>query len=393
MEGKYFDYDINEENTKHARVIFYLDNNRKLIYDDSRCFGILKLSSEKTYLNEKEISKLGPEPFDIIDINYLYNLGKKSSLPIKTFLLDQSVMTGLGNIYVDETLFLSRIHPLTTAKEITLEQWQTILDNSVKVLNKAILEGGSTIKSYHPGKNIDGNFQVFLKAYGRKGEACLDCGTTMKFIKVNGRGTTYCPNCQGGKKDKIIVGITGKIASGKSTILEEFRKAGFDVISSDVIVKNLYDKKSVAELISKAFSLTFNNNVDKSILREYLVNNPNDIEKLNQIIHPLVKQEIFNFIKHSKSKIIAVEVPLLFEAHMEGLFDYIIGSDISDENQNIRLNLRDKDKASSLKVINANHKFDKNKKYIDFIIDNNYNLDTFLVNIQSIISILINHLN
>ena len=133
MEGKYFDYDINEENTKHARVIFYLDNNRKLIYDDSRCFGILKLSSEKTYLNEKEISKLGPEPFDIIDINYLYNLGKKSSLPIKTFLLDQSVMTGLGNIYVDETLFLSRIHPLTTAKEITLEQWQTILDNSVKV--------------------------------------------------------------------------------------------------------------------------------------------------------------------------------------------------------------------------------------------------------------------
>ena len=132
MEGKFFQYSASDENTKHARVVFYLDDNNKIIYDDSRCFGILKLSSEKEYKNEDEISKLGPEPFDISDVNYLIKKTKKSSLPIKSLLLDQTIMTGLGNIYVDETLFRSKVHPLRKGSSITKDEWERILKNSVK---------------------------------------------------------------------------------------------------------------------------------------------------------------------------------------------------------------------------------------------------------------------
>ena len=386
MEGKYFEFDENDKNTKHARVIFHLDNNKKLIYDDSRCFGIMKLTSENKYLLEEEISKLGPEPFDIKDVNVVYQKAIKSSLPIKSFLLDQTVMTGLGNIYVDETLFISNLHPLTPAKDISKEKFKEIINNSIIILNKAIKSGGSTIKSYHPGHNIDGNFQTELKVYGKKGEKCPTCGTTFRFTKVGGRGTTYCPICQSEKKDKIILGITGKIAAGKSTVLASINALGIPTISSDEIVRDLYNTKKVAILLNKAFNLTFTTFVDKNILREHLLNNPNELEKLNKIVHPLVKDEINKFISKNKAKIIAVEVPLLFEAKMEDMFDYIIGVDILSDIQLERLNKRNQDTAKNLLAINKNHQFDKNKKKIDFIIINNDSIDNLNTQINDIIS-------
>jgi DNA-formamidopyrimidine glycosylase/dephospho-CoA kinase len=393
MEGKYFEFDENEKNTKHARVIFHLDNNKKMIYDDSRCFGIMKLTSEDKYLLEEEISKLGPEPFDVKDINEIYQKAQKTSLPIKTFLLDQSVMTGLGNIYVDETLFASKLYPLTPAKDISLEKWEDIINKAVIILNKAIASGGSTIKSYHPGKNIDGNFQVELKVYGKRNERCPICDSRLKFMKVNGRGTTYCPSCQNNKKDKLFIAITGKIAAGKSTVLKAFKDLGADVISSDEIVKELYLEKRVAKLISKAFSLTFENTVDKDVLRKYLSENPKDIKVLNSVIHPLVKERIFDCYNKSKSKIVIAEVPLLFEAKMENDFDYVIGVNISREKQLERLNLRNPNTAEKLLKINSNSMFDKNIKNIDFIIDNNDTTDILLVDIKYIFSKLLNYLN
>ena len=95
------------------------------------------------------------------------------SLPIKTALLTQTLITGLGNIYVDEVLFASKIHPLTPAKFITKNEWETIIKESKRILTEAIKAGGSTIKSYHPGKDISGEFQTKLLAYGRKGEKCV----------------------------------------------------------------------------------------------------------------------------------------------------------------------------------------------------------------------------
>lgn len=393
MEGKYFELDEKESNTKHTRVVFHLNNSKKLIYDDSRCFGILKLSSENNYLNEKEIKVLGPEPFDIENGTYLHKKAKKVKLPIKSFLLDQSVMTGLGNIYVDETLFKSKIHPLTPANFLSKKDFDTILFHAKETLKEAIISGGSTIKSYHPSKDIDGRFQTKLLAYGKKGTVCPICGATFRFTKVNGRGTTYCPNCQMVRKSQIVVGITGKIASGKSTVAALFKENSIPTFSSDEIVLDLYKNKNVIAKINKAFNLTFSDVVDKTVLRKYLLDNPKDINKLNKIVHPLVKEEIIRQIAQHKKGIIVFEVPLLFEANLENLFDYIIAVDVNKKEQEKRLALRNPLSHLDLKIINSNNKFEIYKKMVDIIIINDKNIDHLKDIVNKIINKLRSRLN
>lgn len=393
MEGKYFELDEKESNTKHTRVVFHLNNSKKLIYDDSRCFGILKLSSENNYLNEKEIKVLGPEPFDIKNGTYLHEKAKKVKLPIKSFLLDQSVMTGLGNIYVDETLFKSKIHPLTPTNFLLKKDFDTILFHAKETLKEAINSGGSTIKSYHPSKDIDGRFQTKLLAYGKKGTACPSCGATFRFTKVNGRGTTYCPNCQMVRKSQIVVGITGKIASGKSSVAALFKENSIPTFSSDEIVLDLYKNKNVIAKINKAFNLTFSDVVDKTVLRKYLLDNPKDINKLNKIVHPLVKEEIIKQIVQHKKGIIVFEVPLLFEANLENLFDYIIAVDVNKKEQEKRLALRNPLSHLDLKIINSNNKFEIYKKMVDIIINNDKDIDHLKDIVNKIINKLRTRLN
>ena len=240
MEGKYYELLENEDNSKYARVVFHLDNGHKLCYDDSRCFGILKLSNEASYKDEEMISKLGPEPFYVDDVKPIMKKVKSVKKPIKTALLDQTLVTGLGNIYVDETLFASKIHPLTPTNKIKENEWKKIISNAKEILSLAIKSGGSTIKSYHPGKDIDGNFQTRLKVYGKSGEMCPECKAhEFRFIKVGGRGTTFCPGCQKKVGSPLNIAITGKIASGKSTATEVFNSHDIPTLSSDEIVKEL----------------------------------------------------------------------------------------------------------------------------------------------------------
>ena len=390
MEGKYYELLENDENSKYARMVFHLDNNHKLCYDDSRCFGILKLSSESTYKDEEMIKKLGPEPFYVDDPKVLFDQVRKVKKPIKTTLLDQTLITGLGNIYVDETLFASKVHPLTPANLLTLEEWERIIKNSQDILNDAIKAGGSTIKSYHPGKDIDGNFQTRLKVYGKAGEECESCHERVyRFIKVGGRGTTFCPNCQKKVGAPISVAITGKIASGKSLITEEFKNKGYDTLSSDEIVKELYQKEEVKNKIEKLLDIKFSGNtVDKDQLRNHLLTHEKDKKKLERLIHPLVGKEIINFLATSKSPIRVVEVPLLFEAKMDHLFDVIIVMDIDDNNQLKRLQDRDPNKAIYLKEINKTNKIDQNKNKASYLISNNGSKKELLNKVDKIISSL-----
>ena len=255
MEGKYIELLENEDNTKYARVVFHLDNNHKLCYDDSRSFGRMIMADEKSYQEEKELAKLGPEPFAVSDVSPLLEKSKRLSLPIKTALLSQELITGLGNIYVDDVLFASKVHPLTPAKLIKKQEWETIIKESKRILNAAIIAGGSTIKSYHPGKDIDGNFQTSLLAYGKNGEKCVVCHRKMHFIKVNGRGTTFCSHCQKKIGSPLKIGIVGKIASGKSSVLKIFNKKNYLTLSSDEIVHRLYEKENVQNLIIKKLKL------------------------------------------------------------------------------------------------------------------------------------------
>lgn len=372
MEGKYYEFLENEENSKYVKVVFHLSNGHKVCYDDSRAFGIMKLSNIHDYKNEEMIDKLGPEPFDVNDVSFIMKNTKKMTLPIKTALLSQTLVTGLGNIYVDEVLYASKIHPLTPAKYLTKKDWENVISNSKEILNIAIEMGGSTIKSYHPGKDIDGNFQTRIKIYGKSGETCPNCGHTFRFIKVGGRGTTFCPTCQRKVGAPINVAITGKIASGKSFATSTFKELGAVTLSSDEIISKLYEDEKVASLIEKSLGLKFSTStVNKKELRDNLLLNPNNKKKLERIVHPLVEKEIVKFLKKEKSQIRVVEIPLLFEAKLDHYFDTIIVIDVNEKMQKEHIEKRDPSKAMYLLEINKTNIIDENKLKATYIIENN----------------------
>jgi len=198
MEGKYYlvkDELLDEKTNKHKIISFILDDSSSLLYHDVRKFGRMKLLDKNNYLEDESLKKVGKEPFEITSIE-LYEKIKLSNKPIKELLLDQSNIAGLGNIYVDEVLFVSKIHPLRKGKEVSEKECEVIVENSIKVLNKAIELGGSTIKSYHSGNKVDGRFQNELNVYGKKGTKCPCCSTPIEKTVVGGRGTHYCPKCQ-----------------------------------------------------------------------------------------------------------------------------------------------------------------------------------------------------
>ena len=197
MEGKLFYIDSNLTNPKYCMVEI-ICGQKKLIYLDFRKFGTFNLYlSKKDLVNSLEIKKLGLQPFDKqLTANYL---SKKISLfhkAIKTVLLDQSIIAGIGNIYADEILFACHIHPLTNANKLSLSQCQNIIKYCQKIMHLAIKNSGTTISSYAFAPNHAGNFQKYLKVHNRQNKPCLSCHTKIKKIKVNGRGTYFCPNCQ-----------------------------------------------------------------------------------------------------------------------------------------------------------------------------------------------------
>ncbi|MCQ2814806.1 MAG: DNA-formamidopyrimidine glycosylase [Bacilli bacterium] len=386
MEGKFYEVNENDKNTYYSRVVFHLDNGKKLCFDDSRCFGILIYSTEKEYKNVKDIKKLGPEPFDIQDVNYLIKRTKNKKIPIKTQLLDQSLMAGIGNIYVDETLFKSKIHPWTPSNLITKDEWQKILNNACEILNLAIKMGGSTIRSYHPGKGIDGSFQTAIRVYGKANTKCPDCGATLRFVTTNGRGTTFCPHCQIKKGSQLRVAITGKVGSGKTLMLDAFKERGYETISSDEIVNKVYGNPDIGMKIEKILNIKFANHaVDKKQLREYLIKNPNDKKKVERIVHPKVINEIDNFLKKSKTDIVVAEIPLLFESHLDDRFDTIIAIETDEKSQINHLNARNAATLDLLKI-NKTSLFDINKNKATYIVNNSNSLSLYKKEIDKVIN-------
>lgn len=194
MEGKfYIKYD--EPYDKHEHIIFKFKSGMELRYHDVRKFGTMHLLSKDDYEDHYPIKDLGEEPKDI-DPKDFYQAIKHSKRPIKAVLLDQYVISGLGNIYVDETLFLAKVHPLRLANTISKKEAALLIDSATKVLDKAVKLGGTTIRSYTSSLGVHGRFQNELNVHTRQGLPCPICNHEIVKIKVAGRGSYVCTNCQ-----------------------------------------------------------------------------------------------------------------------------------------------------------------------------------------------------
>ena len=204
MEGKFFFRKKGEEYNKHEHVIFTFDDDEEMRFHDVRKFGKMYLIPKKDVYRVLPLKNLGVE-FDDSSFtgSYLKEKFKNKKLPIKTVLLDQSIIAGIGNIYADEILYSSNINPLEKACVLNIKDCNSIVDSTKVILSHAIKLGGTTIKSYPSEEGVHGRFQDELSIHGRKCGDCLKCGGKILKIKVGGRGTYYCPNCQKFKEEKL----------------------------------------------------------------------------------------------------------------------------------------------------------------------------------------------
>lgn len=197
MEGKYGLYPKDEPFDKHTHVIFHFTDETELRYRDVRKFGTMHLYKKGEEFLKPPLLELGPEPFsEDFTKEYLAEKLRKTNRKVKPALLDQKVFVGLGNIYVDEALFRSGIHPERVASSLNENEISILHREIVATLSEAVKKGGSTIRSYVNSQGEIGMFQLELYAYGRTGEECKRCGTPLEKTTVGGRGTHYCPNCQ-----------------------------------------------------------------------------------------------------------------------------------------------------------------------------------------------------
>ncbi|USS93918.1 DNA-formamidopyrimidine glycosylase [Fructilactobacillus ixorae] len=197
MEGKYEVEPAGSTRPKHTNVVFHLDDGRELWYKDTRMFGKMALVANDAVMELSGLNKIGPEPTaDDLSFTYLKERLHKSHRKLKAFLLDQSQVAGLGNIYCDEVLWMSKLHPEQPTNYVSDAEIEKLRDNIITEIAAAIKGHGTTVHSYSNAFGEAGQFQNQLQAYGRKGEPCRRCKTLMEKIKVAQRGTTFCPKCQ-----------------------------------------------------------------------------------------------------------------------------------------------------------------------------------------------------
>ncbi|MGO4111154.1 DNA-formamidopyrimidine glycosylase [Paenibacillus sp. YAF4_2] len=198
MEGRYGVFPSDEQVELHTHVLFHFEDGTDLRYKDVRQFGTMHLFEPGTEFELKPLNKLGLEPLDneAFTVDALRGmLGKKTGL-IKPLLLNQEYVVGLGNIYVDEALFLAGIHPERAADSLKKAEWDLLHEAIISTLAKAVAAGGSSVKSYVNGQGEMGMFQHQLLVYGRKNEPCTKCGRLLDKTVVGGRGTHTCASCQ-----------------------------------------------------------------------------------------------------------------------------------------------------------------------------------------------------
>jgi formamidopyrimidine-DNA glycosylase len=197
MSGRFLLLQPDNETPKHTNAVFYFDDETRLVFNDQRHFGLMKIA--KNGQLDKLFSDLAPEPLgDEFTPDYLHNVMQASRRSIKEFLLDQTKVCGLGNIYASETLFISKINPKTPANKISWKRSAPLHSAIQQVLSESI-EHGSTL-NIDPNRIEDsyygGGYEKHWRVYDQEGELCQDCRAPIKRIVQGSRSTYYCPRCQ-----------------------------------------------------------------------------------------------------------------------------------------------------------------------------------------------------
>jgi formamidopyrimidine-DNA glycosylase len=199
MSGRFMLLPLERENPKYTHAAFYFADETRLVFQDQRHFGFMRIVATDKLHETKELKSLAPEPFgDDFTPKYLHDVLKTSKKNLKEFLLDQTKVTGLGNIYASEAMFLAKINPQTPANEVSTRKTNVLFEKIRDVLKESIAHG-STL-NVNP-ENIDGSyygggFSHGWRVYDRENEPCVNCRTPIARLKQGGRSTYYCPKCQ-----------------------------------------------------------------------------------------------------------------------------------------------------------------------------------------------------
>jgi len=176
-------------------ITISLDKGKELRFADSRKFGWFRLLKDEKEL-KKVLSDFGPEPFDDLTLPVFQKILGSTSRPVKIVLMDQQRISGIGNIYANEALFLAGIDPRRPADKISKEEGKKVYDSLEKVLKAGIKYRGASDQYYLDALGHKGSYQEHFLVYGRQGKKCFHCSEIIKRISLGGRGTFYCPQCQ-----------------------------------------------------------------------------------------------------------------------------------------------------------------------------------------------------
>ncbi|WP_133130411.1 bifunctional DNA-formamidopyrimidine glycosylase/DNA-(apurinic or apyrimidinic site) lyase [Legionella yabuuchiae] len=186
---------------KHDHVEVVLSNRRRLRYHDPRRFGLWLFTANEP-LAHPRLATLGPEPLtEFFNVDYLAKKAMHKKQCIKSFIMDNHIVVGVGNIYASESLFISGIHPLTPAGKVSTNKLANLIHSIKLVLNDALDAGGTTLKDFYSSDGKPGYFSQQLKVYGRQDLPCGTCGTIIQAVMISGRRSTFCPQCQPLVKD------------------------------------------------------------------------------------------------------------------------------------------------------------------------------------------------
>jgi len=189
---------VGELPDKSTRVIIDFTDGSKLFFNDQRKFGWMRLLPTVEVPEIDFFKKVGPEPLED-DFNvkmFIERLERRSKSNIKAVLLDQTVVAGIGNIYADESLFAAKIHPATLVQDIPKAKFVGLFNGLREILKLSIKKGGSTDRNYVNAEGKKGSYLSFAQVFRKEGQPCPRCGSTIEKIRVAGRGTHICPNCQ-----------------------------------------------------------------------------------------------------------------------------------------------------------------------------------------------------